>query len=110
MPNPIVQPVRDALRRVASGRELRRRTPAEVKYDSDSPGTGTVYYLCPDDDKPSGGIRVIYRHVDLLNAAGRDAVVLHERPGFRVGWFRNETRVLAAKDVTLGREDLLVVP
>jgi hypothetical protein len=110
MPNPIVQPVREALRRVASGREMRRRTPAEVRYDADAPGSGTVYYLCPDDDKPSGGIRVVYRHVDLLNAAGVDAAVLHERPGFRVGWFGNDTRVLAARDVTLGRDDLLVVP
>ena len=30
----------------------------------------TVYYLCPDHAPPSGGVRAIYRHVDLLNEAG----------------------------------------
>lgn len=110
MPNPIARPVRTALLRVASGRERRRRTPAEVRYDSGRPGSGRICYLCPDDPRPSGGIRVVYRHVDLLNAAGRDAVVLHGRPGFRVGWFDNDTRVSAAGDVVLGRDDLLVVP
>lgn len=110
MSNAIVRPVRAALRRAVDNRDLRRRTPAEVRYDAAAPGTGTIHYLCPDDDKPSGGIRVIYRHVDLLNAAGRSAAVLHERPGFRVTWFGNDTRVRAARDVTLGRDDLLVVP
>jgi hypothetical protein len=110
MTNAIVRPVRDALQRAVDHRDLRRRTPAEVRYDAAAPGAGTIYYLCPDDDRPSGGIRVIYRHVDLLNAAGLDAVVLHQRPGFRVTWFGNDTRVLAARDVTLGRDDLLVVP
>ncbi|MDI6101737.1 glycosyltransferase [Actinoplanes sp. NEAU-A12] len=110
MTNAIVRPVRAALRRAADLRDLRRHTPAEVRYDAAASGTGTIHYLCPDADKPSGGIRVIYRHVDLLNAAGLSAVVLHERPGFRVGWFHNDTRVLATRDVTLGRDDLLVVP
>ncbi|GAA2709494.1 glycosyltransferase [Actinoplanes palleronii] len=110
MTNAIVRPVREALLRAAGSRDLRRRTPAEIRYDAAAPGTDTVYYLSPDASSPSGGIRVIYRHVDLLNAAGLKAAVLHEKPGFRVGWFANDTRVLAARDVTLGRSDLLVVP
>jgi hypothetical protein len=108
--NAIVRPVRDAVRRAAGSRDLRRRTPPEIRYEPGTPGTGTIYYLSPDDNAPSGGIRVIYRHVDLLNAAGVDAAVLHDRPGFRVDWFDNRTRVLAARDVTLGAGDLLVVP
>ncbi|KUL40013.1 glycosyltransferase family protein [Actinoplanes awajinensis] len=110
MTNAIVRPVREALLRAAGSRDLRRRTPAGVRYDATAPGTDTIYYLSPDESSPSGGIRVIYRHVDLLNAAGLKAAVLHEKPGFRVGWFANDTRVLAARDVTLGRSDLLVVP
>ncbi|WP_229068343.1 glycosyltransferase [Actinoplanes sp. DH11] len=110
MPNPIVRPVRDALRRAAGNRDLRRRTPPAIRFDPAAAGTGTIYYLTPDEASPAGGIRVIYRHVDLLNAAGRAAAVLHDRPGFRVGWFANETRVVSARDVTLGTGDLLVVP
>ena len=53
----------------------------------------TVYYLCPDLDRPSGGVRVIYRHVDVLNKNGIDAFVVHERIGYRCEWFKNDTRV-----------------
>jgi Glycosyl transferases group 1 len=55
----------------------------------------SVYYVCPDVDGPSGGIRVIYRHVDVLVRNGIDAYVLHERRGFRCTWFANETPVRA---------------
>ncbi|MDM4718573.1 glycosyltransferase [Micromonospora sp. WMMA1363] len=100
----------DRLRRIGHARELRRRTPPPVRYDESRPGPGVVYYLSPDDDKPSGGIRNLYRHVDLLNESGIPAAVLHARPGFRAEWFANDTRVAAAGDVTLGPSDLLVVP
>ncbi|HHM04770.1 MAG TPA: glycosyltransferase family 1 protein [Gammaproteobacteria bacterium] len=52
-----------------------------------------VYYLCPDSDHPTGGIRVIYRHVDVLNTHGIEAYVLHQRRGFRCTWFENQTPV-----------------
>jgi hypothetical protein len=42
-----------------------------------------IYYGCPDKDYPVGGIRVIYRHVDLLNRNGFDAFVLHHYYPFR---------------------------
>jgi len=48
-----------------------RRTAHELRYRrlpalavSDTGGPATVYYLCPDYDTPSGGVRVAYRHVD----------------------------------------------
>ena len=52
-----------------------------------------IYYGAPDKDYPVGGIRVIYRHVDLLNRNGFDAFVLHHYFPFRCTWFENETRV-----------------
>jgi len=52
-----------------------------------------IYYGCPDKDHPVGGIRVIYRHVDILNRNGLDAFVLHHYHPFRCTWFENETRV-----------------
>ena len=54
-----------------------------------------IYYLCPDYNTHAGGVRVIYRHVDLLTRNGRKAFVVHERRGFRDTWFENETPVLA---------------
>ncbi|MFV2100559.1 glycosyltransferase [Micromonospora sp. LOL_024] len=81
-----------------------------MRYETNHAGAGAVYYLSPDDNKPSGGIRNLYRHVDLLNESGTAATVLHSRPGFRADWFANDTRVTAAGQVTLGPTDLLVVP
>lgn len=52
-----------------------------------------IYFLTPDYTFPSGGVRVIYRHVDILNRNGISAYVLHEKPGFRCTWLDNNTRV-----------------
>lgn len=54
----------------------------------------TIYYLCPERKTPVGGIRVIYRHVDILNQHGIKAHVVHSTPGFRVGWFENSTPIV----------------
>jgi hypothetical protein len=69
----------------------------------------TIYYVSPDLSRPSGGVRTIYRHVDVLNGAGFDAAVLHGRRGFRSLWFDNETKV-ANPPLELTSTDLLVVP
>jgi glycosyltransferase involved in cell wall biosynthesis len=53
-----------------------------------------IYYFAPALDEPCGGIRQIYRHVDILNANGFSAFVLHETKGFRCGWFQNETKII----------------
>lgn len=70
----------------------------------------TCYFICPDYDVPSGGIRVIYRFVDILNSAGISAAVVHRSRKFRCTWFENETIVLGAKDVRFQKGDLLVIP
>lgn len=54
-----------------------------------------IYYLCPDYGAHAGGVRVIYRHVDLLRRNGYEAFVVHERRGFRDTWFESEAPVLA---------------
>ena len=68
-----------------------------------------IYFVAPDVARPSGGVRAIYRFVDLLNSAGAAAAVLHTRRGFRCQWFDNETRVVYAP-VRVGGADVLVVP
>jgi len=70
----------------------------------------TIYYICPYSKSPSGGIRVIYRHVDALNAAGFSAAVLHQKAAQRPTWFANATRVVGEEDFTLSERDILVVP
>lgn len=73
-------------------------------------GRPTLYYLAPAEKKPSGGIKVIYRHVDLLNEQGIPAAVFHEPEEFRCNWFRNQTRIVSGRSIRFHADDILVVP
>lgn len=100
---------RSAVERYRTHRDLRwRRVPSFRVHPGR--GTSTVYYLVPDVTAPHGGVRVAYRHVDLLNALGQPAAVLHDTPGFRATWFPNSTRVTDTRALRFGADDLLVVP
>jgi glycosyltransferase involved in cell wall biosynthesis len=100
---------RGVMERLSDERALRRRRPPKIPTGSHD-SAPTVYYLCPDYTVPSGGIRAIYRHVDILNDAGRSAAVLHHRDGYACQWFEHRTRTVGAPSVRLSREDVLVVP
>jgi hypothetical protein len=94
---------------VQAVRQRRGRTPPTLRVvDHDRPAT--VYYLCPHVDRPIGGIRTIYRHVDILNAAGIAATVVHAPDGFSCTWFDHATQVTGARSVAISRQDVLVVP
>ncbi len=110
-------------RRVVKGRQLARRlrrvatggvVSAEPMPSFRTAGTArakpAVRVLCPDWDTPSGGIRTLYRYVEILSADGRDAAVVHHQRGFRCTWFDSPARVLDAAHADLHPGDLLVVP
>jgi glycosyltransferase involved in cell wall biosynthesis len=69
----------------------------------------TIFVLCPDDAPPSGGIRRMYRHVDVLNAHGFDARLVHQKRPFRCRWFENSTRVEYFDEMRLRLSDFLVI-
>lgn len=52
-----------------------------------------IFFITPDIDVPSGGIKQLYRQVDILNNNGFQAFILHKKKGFRCSWFKNETKV-----------------
>lgn len=52
-----------------------------------------IFYMCPDSNKPIGGVKSIYHHVDILNSHNIEAYVLHSNPKFRCTWFENKTKV-----------------
>jgi Glycosyl transferases group 1 len=85
-----------------------RRPPALEVYPAT--GVSTVYYLVPHLPQPTGGVKVMYQHVDLLNEMGIAAAVLHEPDGFRAGWFANQTRIESATSIRLRANDILVIP
>jgi glycosyltransferase involved in cell wall biosynthesis len=70
----------------------------------------TVYVLSPDNDKPAGGIKILYRHVDVLSRNGFSAAVLHQQRGFRCRWFDNDTPIVYLPDIRLSDTDYLVIP
>jgi len=70
-----------------------------------------VYLVCPDTDVPSGGVRVVYRAVDHLNAAGIPAWVVHDQPGFACSWFEHRTPIVCAANANPRPGlDLLAIP
>lgn len=101
---------REVVERVSRRRALRWRRPPEIRLTAAPGQAATVYYLCPDYPQPSGGIRAIYRHVDILNESGISAAVLHHGDGYSCTWFEHSTRVVGAPSVRLAPRDTLVVP
>lgn len=70
----------------------------------------TIYYLCKIGPFPTGGCKKIYQHVDILNANGFKAFVLHDQDGFRYDQFTNKTAVAYTSRARLDQEDFLVIP
>lgn len=95
-------------RAVAAYRAFEARPP-KVRVGAAN-GPGRIFYLTPSGDEPAGGVRVMYRHVDILNEAGFEAFVLHGRRGFVCTWFEHRTPVVDTASVRIGVDDLLVVP
>jgi glycosyltransferase involved in cell wall biosynthesis len=70
-----------------------------------------ILYECLDIAFPAGGVRRLYRHVELLRAHGFEAAVLHHTPGFRVQWFDTTAPVLYwTPDFVFRPDDILVIP
>lgn len=69
-----------------------------------------IFVVCPDYNEPSGGIRKLYLHVDVLARHGISAFVLHQRPGFRCSWFASATPVAYQGQVTVTPDDFMLVP
>jgi glycosyltransferase involved in cell wall biosynthesis len=69
-----------------------------------------IYFYCYDRNVPSGGIKVLYRHVDILNKHGFAAFILHQTAGFRYTWFENSTPVVSINESKIGTSDYLVIP
>ena len=71
-----------------------------------------IFYRAWSHNRPTGGQKQMYRHVDILNSAGFEAYIFHHEDGFRVSWFDNDTRVvgLTAFKSLYRPGDILVLP
>jgi hypothetical protein len=71
---------------------------------------GRIIYLSNADDTPTGGIKVIYRHAELLTELGADAYVMHpDNLDFRCTWFEHNTRLLHSREL-IPESDFLIIP
>jgi glycosyltransferase involved in cell wall biosynthesis len=57
-----------------------------------------IYYFAYRHNRPTGGQKDTYRHVDILNKHGLRAAVFHPGDSFRVTWFTNDTKVISMQE------------
>lgn len=69
-----------------------------------------IYYFCPDSDHIVGSVKVIYRHVELLNSAGHSAFVVHKTEGFRCSGFHSDVPVKSGPHLNIEPDDIIVMP
>ena len=74
-----------------------------------------LLFVCyPDTNHPIGGVKQIYRQVELLSTNGCQAYVLQEKPGFRANWFSSEAPVKDLdsymKENPSAETDVIVLP
>lgn len=69
-----------------------------------------IYYFCSDYNNAAGGVKVIYRHVEILQQLGYSVSVLHGKRGFRCTWFANSCPVTSISEVQLTEDTIVVIP
>lgn len=69
-----------------------------------------VFYYCGANAQPTGGNKIIYRHVDLLAQAGVDAWVYHPVEGFVYSGLTACPRVVTPSTIVARRCDVFVLP
>ncbi|MCI9844936.1 glycosyltransferase [Flavobacterium pectinovorum] len=58
-----------------------------------------IYFICTDNKEPIGGVKQLYRQVDILNKNGFTAFIIHRKKGFRHKWFKNETKIIYNRSI-----------
>lgn len=70
-----------------------------------------IHYFCPDLSLPSGGVKILYNHVAMLNSAGASACIVHRKQDFELGWYDSDVPVKHLESgLALSPGDILVFP
>ena len=69
-----------------------------------------IFVFCPDAPKPVGGVRWLYRHVDVLHDKGFDAAIVHRQKGFHIDWLPHDTPVTHEPVAIRKSADVAVFP
>lgn len=88
---------------------LRRRV--ETEFPMNRAGRGpAIYVYCPDIAVASGGVKYLYRHVEVLRDNGFDAAIVHDIPSFRPSWFTHQVPILYKYEIHPTEEDFVAYP
>jgi len=69
-----------------------------------------IVYGSPPTNEPSGGVKVIYRHAELLDSMGVEAYVwLPGDPDFRCTWFEHRAKTIRTEQLN-PTSDILILP
>lgn len=69
-----------------------------------------IIYGAPPSDTPAGGVKVIYRHSEILNSLGVESAVWHPGDsGFKCTWFDNSIRTVNTEALSPST-DFLIIP
>ncbi|HET9137592.1 MAG TPA: glycosyltransferase [Candidatus Kapabacteria bacterium] len=69
-----------------------------------------IFFLSPDSNATIGGVKQLYRQVDVLGKYGIDAKILHRRKGFKITWFAHNTPTISWSEFKFRDNDILVLP
>ena len=86
-------------------------------------GDYKCYFFLPDFDKHSGGIQYVYNHVLRMREEGYNAIILHQKTGYRPEWLADwfetdddgkfvdfEVQYLDAENLRINMEDFFFIP
>lgn len=69
-----------------------------------------IIYGCPPDNTPTGGVKVIYKQSEIINALGIESGIWHpQHPEFVCNWFENKVRLITDSELNPAT-DLIVIP
>ena len=69
-----------------------------------------ITYLCPVVNHSAGGIKVLYRHSEMLSAHGIDSCIFQpDNPAYSCTWFKHNAKLREAKPFNI-QNDFVVVP
>ena len=69
-----------------------------------------IYILCPDWPEPSGGVKKLYRHAEVLGYHRIAATIVHQKRDFRPNWFQSSATVSYEDQIKPGASDFMLVP
>ena len=69
-----------------------------------------IIYGAPPSNTPAGGVKVIYRHSELLTNLGIESAVWHPNDNnFKCTWFDNSINIIKTEDLS-SKTDFLIIP